>query len=98
VREAGDALREARELNVARSLLGKEPARALALAEAGAAEFRAGTFTPEWEGVAVLALFELGRVDEARARGEAFLQRYPSGTYAPRIRQAIDADRPMAGR
>lgn len=94
VRGSGDALREARELNAARSLLGKQPARALALAEAGAAEFRGGTFTPEWEGVAVLALFELRRVDEARTRGEAFLQRHPSGTYAPRIRQAIDAGRP----
>lgn len=90
VRAGGDALREARELNVARSLLGKEPARALKLAEAGVAEFRAGTFAPEWEGVAVLALFELGRVDEARTRGEAFLQQHPSGTYAPRIRRAIE--------
>ncbi len=92
VREGGDALREARELNAARSLLGMESARAFALAEAGLAEFRAGTFAPEWEGVAVLALFELGRVDEARTRGEAFLQRHPSGTYAPRIRQAIAGD------
>jgi len=88
---ADDALREARELNAARGLLGKDPARALALAEAGATEFRAGTFAPEWEGVAVLALFELGRGEDARARGEAFLQRHPSGTYAPRIRQALTA-------
>jgi len=86
-----DALREARDLNAARGQLGDDPAQALALAEAGAAEFRAGTFAPEWEGVAVLALFELGLVEQARARGEAFLQRHPSGTYAPRIRQAIDA-------
>ena len=88
---AYDALREARELNAARGLLGEQPALALALAETGAAEFRAGTFAPEWEGVAVLALFELGRVEQARERGEAFLQAHPSGTYAPRIRQAIDA-------
>ena len=88
---ADEALREARELNAARGLLGEQPALALALAEAGAAEFRAGTFAPEWEGVAVVALFELGRVEQARERGEAFLQAHPSGTYAPRIRQAVDA-------
>ncbi len=86
---SADYLREARELNAARGLLGKDAARALRLAESGAAEFRAGTFVPEWEGVAVLALFELGRTDEARDRGEVFLQRHPSGTYAPRIRRAL---------
>lgn len=88
----GDYLREARELNAARSLLGVDARRALALAEAGAAEFRAGTFAQEWEGVAVLAMFELGRHDAARVRAKAFLARYPNGTYAPRIRQAIDAE------
>lgn len=83
-----DALREARNLHAARSNLGRNPARALALAEAGAGEFKGGTFAQEWEGVAILALFELGR-PEARARGEAFLQTYPSGTYAQRVRQAL---------
>lgn len=85
---AADYLREARNLQQARSLLGKDAIRALELAEAGAAEFRSGTFVQEWEGVAILALFELGR-PEARARGEAFLRTYPSGTYAPRVRQAL---------
>lgn len=89
-----DYLREARDLNAARGHLGHDAAKALALAEAGAAEFKAGTFAQEWEGVAVLALFELGRVDEARARAELFLQRYPNGTYAPRIRQVLE---PVAG-
>jgi hypothetical protein len=85
---AADYLREARNLQTARSLLGRDAARALELAEAGHAEFRGGTFEQEWEGVAILALFELGRA-EARARGEAFLRSYPSGTYAPRVRQAM---------
>lgn len=86
-----DYLREARELNAARGLLGSDPARALALADAGKASFSAGDFVQEWEGVAVLALFELGRVDEARTRSAAFLEQYPNGTYAPRIRAAIAA-------
>ncbi|MBL9100319.1 MAG: hypothetical protein JNL82_05145 [Myxococcales bacterium] len=85
---AADYLREARNLQTARSLLGRDAARALELAEAGRAEFSGGTFKQEWEGVAILALFELGR-PEARARGEAFLRSYPSGTYAPRVRQAM---------
>lgn len=89
----GDALREARALNVARGQLGVDAAKALALAEAGASEYRTGTFAPEWEGVAVLALFELGRDDAARARADAYLERHPSGTYAPRIRKAIEAGR-----
>lgn len=86
-----DYLREARELNAARGLLGSDPAQALALADAGKASFSAGDFVQEWEGVAVLALFELGRVDEARTRSAAFLELYPNGTYAPRIRAAIAA-------
>ncbi|MBK7824061.1 hypothetical protein [Nannocystis sp.] len=86
-----DHLREARELNAARGLLGSDPAQALALADAGKASFSAGDFSQEWEGVAVLALFELGRVDEARPRSAAFLEQYPNGTYAPRIRAAIAA-------
>ena len=88
-----DYLREARELNAARGFLGSDPAQALALAEAGKASFASGAFAQEWEGVAVLALFELGRSEEARTRGDAFLQQYPNGTYAPRIRAARDTAR-----
>jgi hypothetical protein len=89
-----DYLREARSLNTARAQLGQDAAQALALAEAGIAEFKDGTFAQEWEGIAVLALFELGKRDAARMRAESFLQRYPSGTYAPRIRQARDEAQP----
>lgn len=84
-----DVLREARNLQAARGLLGRDAAKALALAEAGAREFKGGTFAQEWEGVAILALFELGR-PEARTRGDAFLRTYPSGTYAQRVRQALE--------
>lgn len=88
-----DYLREARELNAARAFLGRDPSRALALADEGRAAFAAGAFVQEWEGVAVLALFELGRGDEARTRGAAFLDRYPNGTYAPGIRAALQGAR-----
>lgn len=92
-RAPADYLREARELNAARGLLGSDAAQAFALAEDGKARFAAGAFAQEWEGVAVLALFELGRVDEARTRGDAFLEQYPNGTYAPRIRAARETAR-----
>lgn len=88
-----DYLREARELNAARGFLGGDAAQALTLAEAGKTRFAAGAFAQEWEGIAVLALFELGRADEARTRGDAFLQQYPNGTYAPRIRAARETAR-----
>ena len=85
-----DYLREARGLQAARNFLGRDPAEALARAEAGAAEFRAGQFAQEWEGVAVLALFELDRKSEAERRAAAFLKRFPNGPYAAQVREALD--------
>ncbi|PCC75611.1 hypothetical protein SAMN02745121_00151 [Nannocystis exedens] len=87
---AADYLREARSLQAARGFLGRDPAEALARAEAGAAEFKAGQFAQEWEGVAVLALFELNRKSEAERRAAAFLSRYPNGPYAAQVREALD--------
>jgi hypothetical protein len=84
-----DYLREAKNLQVARGFLGRDPAQALARAEAGAAEFPAGAFAQEWEGVAILALFELDRRSEAERRANAFLGRYPKGPYAAQVREAL---------
>ena len=58
-------------------------------AEAGAREFVGGTFTQEWEGVAILALFELER-PEAQARAREFLARYPKGPYSVQVREASE--------
>ncbi|MCY1062266.1 hypothetical protein [Nannocystis sp. SCPEA4] len=87
---AADYLREARSLQAARGFLGRDPAEALARAEAGAVEFKAGQFAQEWEGVAVLALFELDRQTEAERRAAAFLTRFPNGPYASQVREALD--------
>lgn len=87
---SADYLREARSLQAARGFLGRDPAEALARAEAGAAEFKAGQFAQEWEGVAVLALFELDRRTEAERRAAAFLARFPNGPYAAQVREALD--------
>jgi hypothetical protein len=86
---SADYLREARSLQAARGFLGRDPAQALARAEAGAAEFKAGAFTQEWEGLAILALFELDRRGEAERRARAFLARWPNGPYAAQVREAL---------
>lgn len=88
--DGADYLREARSLQAARGFLGRDPALALRRAEAGALEFAAGAFAQEWEGVAILALFELGRQADAERRGTAFLARYPNGPYAAQVREALD--------
>lgn len=86
---SADYLREARSLQAARGFLGRDPAEALARAQAGALEFKAGAFAQEWEGVAILALFALDRHAEAEGRARAYLDRYPKGTYAGQIREAL---------
>lgn len=84
-----DYLREAKSLQAARGLLGRDPAQALARAQAGAAEFPGGAFAQEWEGVELLALFELGRRSAAESRAERYLERFPKGPYAAQIREAL---------
>lgn len=81
-------LREVRKLNRARTELAKNPQKALALAEAGRREFAGGALAQEWDGVAILALVKLGRKQEAQTRGQRFLQRYPDGTFARKVRDA----------
>lgn len=87
---SADYLREARSLQAARGYLGRDPAEALARAEAGAAEFKAGAFAQEWEGVAILALFALDRRSEAERRATAYLARFPKGPYAGQVRDALE--------
>ncbi|HEY8380086.1 MAG TPA: hypothetical protein VIK91_26530 [Nannocystis sp.] len=86
---SADYLREARSLQAARGFLGRDPAEALARAEAGAIEFKNGAFAQEWEGVAILALFALDRRGEAERRARVFLDRFPKGPYAAQIREAL---------
>ncbi len=86
-----DPLREARELQMARGLLERDPARALRIAETGAREFRGNaTFAPEWESVIVLALYGLDRHREADVRARALLDQHPHGTYAHAVLTQLD--------
>ncbi|MEZ4430670.1 MAG: hypothetical protein R3A51_23585, partial [Nannocystaceae bacterium] len=82
-------LREVRELHRARSALETDPETALTRARAGLKEFSDGALGQEWEGVVVLALYELDREDEAAERARAYLKRYPEGPFAARVRRAM---------
>jgi hypothetical protein len=51
--------------------------------------FAAGSFVEEREFLVVQALLAQGRGPQARARGKAFLARFPNSTHAPRVRETI---------
>jgi hypothetical protein len=65
--------------------LESDPARSLALVDAHAG-FTHPALAEERELIAVLALQRLGRREEARARGDALVARWPSGAAAQRVR------------
>jgi hypothetical protein len=85
-----DALaREMAATAAAKRALATDPARALELVADANREFKASVYAEDREGIAVLALAKLGRNDQARARGEAYLAAHPKGSYADRIRSVI---------
>ncbi len=87
--------REMQATQRARQALSTDPARALALVRKANTEFSHGLFTEDREGIAVLALFGLGRNDKARRRAAAFLRAHPRSSYADKIRAAMSAsDKP----
>lgn len=90
---AGDrVLREAQMVTDARKALGTNAARALALTQQAAREFPDGQLVQEREAIAIRALAGLGRMPEARSRGERFLRRHASGPHADAVRRAIAED------
>jgi hypothetical protein len=81
---------EAASLDHARALLSTDPGAALAALDAHAVAFPAGHLGLERELLSVEALGRLGRVAEARARGEALLQRAHGSIYEDRVRSILD--------
>lgn len=81
--------REAAMLDRARGLLTSDPGAALAAVDALAAAFPSGHMGLERELLAVEALRRLQRVPEARARGEALLQRARGSIYEERVRTIL---------
>jgi hypothetical protein len=78
-------------LDRARALLASDPGAALSAVDALAAAFPSGHMGLERELVAVEALRRLQRVPEARARGEALLQRARGSIYEERVRSILSS-------
>ena len=68
------------------------PAEALADLDRYDAQYRRGTFGQEVAALRVLALCDLGRADEARARGASFLRAWPRSPLSVRIQSSCAGD------
>lgn len=92
-RPPGDSLAAERALlDPARTALGRgDGASALAAAAKHEVAFRGGALAEEREAIAVQALVQVKRKEEARARGERFLVRYPGSMLAPAVKAALEA-------
>jgi hypothetical protein len=87
-----DVLREAKLVAKARDQLGRDPARALALAEEAERDFSQGQLVEERRAIAIRALVALGRLEEAERRAAPFLAEYGRGAHAAAVRRALEAD------
>lgn len=67
-----------------------KPEAALAIAREHERRCPTGTLVQERERIAIEALVQLGRIDQARARARAFEERFPSSPHVARIRQALE--------
>jgi hypothetical protein len=89
----GSALRrETLQLGRVRDALNAGRAHdAYALAEAGHREFKAGMHWQEREGLATLALYELGRKAQADQRARELLERYPNCAVRAELEERLRA-------
>jgi hypothetical protein len=85
--------REMRMLAVAQRVLSEDPARSLRLCRQGESEFRGSMFSAERKQVALLALVQLGKVDQARREGIPFLRAFPNAPWSARLREALSTGR-----
>lgn len=86
---------ERRLLESARAELARgSAARALELLEEHRRRFPSGRLSEEREALVVRALASAGRVDEARARAEAFHARYPRSVLRPAVDRAAPPEAP----
>jgi hypothetical protein len=80
-----------RMLAVAQRVLIEDPARSLRLCRQGESEFRGSMFSAERKQVALLALVQLGKVEQARREGIPFLRAFPNAPWSARLREALSA-------
>ena len=86
---ADDPDAEVKLLQGAQGSLASDPAQTLALCAEHARRFPNGLMAQEREVLAIEALAQTGRMDEARARADRFAVAYPSSTHLRRIRAVV---------
>jgi hypothetical protein len=74
----------------ARRVLAATPARALALTDEHRKLFRSGQLAEERELLAIEALVNMGRGDDARRRARSFAKSYPSSVHQHRLGVILD--------
>lgn len=79
--------REMDATDAAKRALASDPARALELAQAADRDFEGGMFAEDRDGIAAVAKLALGKGDAAARR---YLSAHPKGSYAQRIRKALE--------
>jgi hypothetical protein len=72
-----------------RQLASDEPARALIFLDQHGQRFARGLLSEEREAMRINVLVQLGRKDEAKARGEAFAARFPNSIMGSSVRAAL---------
>lgn len=77
--------REAALVEEARGVVRARPAAALAVLDRHRREFPSGQLAAEREFLTIHALVQLGRGDEAEARGRRLVQQYPGSAYAQQV-------------
>lgn len=82
---AQDELAEGALLLRARRALASDPALSLSLTQEHLRLAPSGRLAPEREVIAIEALGALGRANEARARAERFVARWPDSAHRPRV-------------
>jgi hypothetical protein len=80
---------EAKQINDGRKLLASDPARTLAIMQAAEQQFPDGAMIQERTGYTILALISLNRGAEAEQIAQTYLQRWPNGPLARRVRDAL---------
>lgn len=89
VAPASSLAAERRLVARARELLSSSPSEALRATDRHGTMFPDGLLAQEREVIAITALANLGRFDEARARADRFDQRFPGSAHAARVRASI---------
>jgi hypothetical protein len=83
-------LEEAALLHEARTALGPDPSKALELSRTHQRRFPSGALTQEREVIAIQALSQLGRGDDAKRRAAQFVQRYPNSPHKHKIESLLE--------